>query len=78
MLVRATIQASHKGESPMKRPNATPSTAECARASPNMEYLLKTRNSPTELQRMEMIIPDTRACGIDSYDTASKVILDQW
>jgi len=25
-----------------------------------------------------MIIPDTRACGIDSYDTASKVILDQW
>ena len=62
----------------MKRPNATPPNAECARASPNKEYLLKTKNSPTALQRMEMIIPDTKACGIDSYDTASKVILDQW
>ena len=62
----------------MKRPNATRPDAECARASPNRENLLKTRNSTTALQRMEMIIPDTSACGIDSYDTASKVILDQW
>ena len=62
----------------MKRPNATPPNAECAKASPNREYILKTRNSPTALQRMEMIIPDASACGMDSYVTASKVILDQW
>ena len=62
----------------MKRPNATPPNAECARASPNRENFLKTRNSPMALQRMEMAIPDTKACGMDSYDTASKVILHQW
>jgi len=62
----------------MERPNATPPNAECARACPNKEYLHKTKKSPTALQRMEMIIPDTSACGIDSYDTASKVILHQW
>jgi hypothetical protein len=62
----------------MKRPNATPPNAECARASPNRENFLKTRNKPTALQTREMAIPDISACGIDSYDTASKVILHQW
>jgi hypothetical protein len=62
----------------MKSPNATPPNAECAKASPNRENFLKTKNRPTALQSREMAIPDINACGIDSYDTASKVILHQW
>ena len=61
---------------PASRPTAIPPNEECAIASPNREYLRRTRNSPTTEQRIAIAIPEINALCIKPYVRISKDMIN--
>lgn len=72
-LTSETIYAVHNGYTPIKSPAAIPPNEECATASPNREYLRKTKNKPTTEHNRAIAIPEMMALCIKLKKRISKL-----
>ena len=73
-LANDTIYAVQSGYTPIKSPAAIPPNEEWAIASPNSEYLRRTKNNPTTEHNNAIAIPEMIALCIKPKESTSKVI----
>ena len=71
-LIKDTAYAVQSGYIPTSKPAAIPPNEECATASPNNEYLLRTRNKPITEHKIAIAIPEIKALCINPYDKISR------
>ena len=75
-LTKDTPYAVQSGYTPAIRPKAIPPKDECAIASPNKEYRLKTRNSPTTEHKIAIDTPEMSALCIKPNERISRVMIN--